>query len=58
MYSMLADICNLYHLYYGQLLWFWSAESSMLCIRTYGIQMLRLPCLCNVLLQYMDEVVC
>ena len=30
----------------------------MLFIRIYGIQMLILPCLCNVLLQYMDEAEC
>ena len=30
----------------------------MLFIKMYGIQMLHLPCLCNELLQYLDEVVC
>ena len=43
-YSMLADICNIYHVCYGQLLWFWSAENSMLFIWIHGIQML----LCQV----------
>ena len=56
MYSMLTGICNIYHLCYD--LWFWSAASFMLFIRIYGIQMLLLPCLCNGLLQYLDEAVC
>ena len=54
-YRMLVDICNLYHLFYGLQLWFWSAASSMLFIRIYGIQMLLLSCLCNVLLQYLHD---
>ena len=50
---MLTDICNSYHLCYGQYRWFCYAASSMLFIQISGIQMLLLQCLCNVLIQYL-----